>query len=174
VKQPFVQRKYFPRDKNYILESAQLSLEIKLLPYLVDYVKVEYLIRHNPLGIDDDTSRKITNHTSDQDFSQLQEFYHNLTGAYRFMFYSDNQLTFSFDGRDEFERYQEEWENMFRRWVKEFCKHENFLRAVLELTVFYPQDYTPQMAGLRMSAFIMRFFEIKLDPQKGFVKIKVA
>ena len=169
-----MQRKYFPRDKNYILESAQLSLEDQLLPYLVDFVKVEYLLRYNPLGIDDDTSRKITAHQSDHDCTQLREFYHNLSGVYRFLYYSDNQLTFIFDGRDDFEKYREEWKTMFAKWVKEFCRHENFLRAVLELTVFYPQDYTPQMAGLRMSAFITRFFEVKLDPQKGLVRIKVA
>lgn len=169
-----MQRKYFPRDKNYILESAQLSLESQLLPYLVDFVKVEYLLRFNPLGIDDDTSRKITAHRSENDFVQLEEFYRHLCGVYRFLYCSDNQLTFIFDGRDDFEKYQEEWKTIYGKWVKDFCKHENFLRAVLELTVFYPDDYTPQMAGLRMSAFIARFFEVKLDPQKGFVKVKVA
>ncbi len=58
----------------------------------------------------------------------------------------------------------------FRMWVKEFCKHENFIKAVLELTVFYPEDYTPQMAGLRLSTFITKFFEVKIDNQKGIVK----
>jgi hypothetical protein len=168
-----VLRKFFPRDKNYILEEAQLTLKEPLLQYLVDFVKVEYLLRNNPLGISDDTSRKVETH-SNKDFAQLQEFYLNLAGVYRFLYYSDNQLTFIFDGRDEEEKYKEEWANTFKRWVKDFCGHENFLRAVLELTVFYPDDYTPQMAGLRMSAFITKFFEVKLDPQKGLVRIKVA
>lgn len=166
-------RKFFPRDKNYILEKAQLSLEQNLLQYLVDYVKVEYLLRYNPLGIDDDTARRIEAHR-DADFSHLHEFYVTLTGVYRFMFYSDNQLTFIFDGRDDFSKYREEWDGAFRKWVKDFCRHENFIRSVLELTVFYPDDYTPQMAGMRMSVFITRFFELKLDPQKGLVKQKVA
>jgi hypothetical protein len=30
------------------------------------------------------------------------------------------------------------------------------------------------MAGLRMSAFITRFFDLKIDPQKGIVRTKVA
>jgi hypothetical protein len=168
-----VLRKFFPRDKNYILEEAQLSLENSLLQYLVDFVKVEYLLRCNPLGIDDDTSRKVAGHDQDSHL-HLHEFYVLLTGVYRFTYYHDNQLTFIFDGRDDFGKYQEEWSNAFKKWVKDFCKHENFIRAVLELTVFYPEDYTPQMAGLRMSAFITKFFELKLDPQKGLVKIKVA
>ena len=166
-------RKFFPRDKNYILEEAQLSLEYSLLNYLVDFSKVEYLLRCNPLGIDDDTSRKVKGHLS-TDLSQLHEFYVSLSGLYRYLYYSDNQLTFIFDGRNDFELYQEEWTNVFKKWVKDFCRHENFIKAVLELTVFYPEDYTPQMAGLRMSAFITKHFEVKLDPEKGFIRIKVA
>lgn len=166
-------RKFFPRDKNYILEEAQLSLQHTLLQYLVDFVKVEYLLRCNPLGISDDTARKVQAHDSD-DFSHLEEFYINLAGVYRYTYYSDNQLQFIFDGRDDYEKYRDEWQTAFKKWVNDFCKHDNFIRSVLELTVFYPEDYTPQMAGLRMSAFITRFFEVKIDPQKGIVKVKVA
>ena len=166
-------RKFFPRDKNYILEEAQLSLETTLLNYLVDFVKVEYLMRCNPLGLADDTSQKIQAHHSTQ-FEHLREFYLNLAGVFRFKYYGDNQLEFLFDGQDDFKKYQEEWSVMFKRWIKEFCKHENFTRAVLELTVFYPDDYTPQMAGMRLSAFITRFFEVKIDPQKGIIKKSVA
>lgn len=166
-------RKFFPRDKNYILEEAQLSLEQELLQYLVDFVRVEYLLRSNPLGISDDTSRKIEFHNSTE-FSHLREFYVNLAGVYRFHHYSDNQLQFIFDGRDDAEKYCEEWSVAFKKWVKDFCKHDAFIRAVLELTVFYPDDYTPQMAGLRMSAFIAKFFEVRIDAQKGITRVRVA
>lgn len=159
-------RKFFPRDKNYILEHAQLSLQNSLLQYMVDFVKVEYLLRSNPLGIADDTTKRIQEH-NDTEYSHLQEFYVNLTGVFRFKFYSDNQLEFIFDGVDDFKKYQDEWETVFKSWTKEFCRHESFNRAVLELTVFYPEDYTPQMAGLRLSAFISKFFDVKIDPQKG-------
>ena len=148
-------------------------MEESLLRYLVDYVKVEYLLKCNPLGLDDDTSRKVRHHELSA-VDQLKEFYLVLSGVYRFLYYGDNQLAFIFDGRDDAAKYAEEWDSTFRRWVKEFCRHENFIRAVLELTVFYPEDYTPQMAGLRMSAFITKTFEVKLDPQKGLVRIKVA
>jgi hypothetical protein len=168
-----VLRKFFPRDKNYVLEAVQLSLENPLLQYLVDFVKVEYLLRYNPLGIDDDTARKVKARSAGE-FIHLHEFYLNLAGVYRYTYYSDNQLTFIFDGRDEQSKYREEWNGAFSKWVKDFCKHENFIRSVLELTVFYPEDYTPQMAGLRMSVFITKFFDVKIDPQKGLVKIKVA
>ena len=166
-------KKFFQRDKNYILEEAQLSLEEPLLHYLVDFVKIEYLLRSNPLGIADDTSKKIQDH-KETEFAQLHEFYLSLAGVFRFKFYGDNQLAFLFDGQDDFRKYQDEWTVVFKSWIKDFCRHENFTRAVLELTVFYPEDYTPQMAGLRLSAFITRFFEVKIDPQKGIIKKSVA
>ncbi|TFG90796.1 MAG: hypothetical protein E4H16_01095 [Candidatus Atribacteria bacterium] len=166
-------RKFFPRDKNYILEEAQLSLESVLLQYLVDFVKVSYLLRSNPLGIADDTTTKIKEHRATE-FGHLREFYLNLAGVFRFKFYGDNQLEFLFDGKDDFNKYREEWNITFKAWTKEFCRHENFTRAILELTVFYPDDYTPQMAGLRLSAFITKFFEVKIDPQKGISKKNVA
>jgi hypothetical protein len=168
-----VLRKFFPLDKNYILEKAQLSLEQSLLQYLVDYVKVEYLLRHNPLGIADETAQKIEHHTS-PDFRHLHEFYLTLTGIFRFTYYGDNQLTFIFDGRDDFEKYQREWTEQFKKWTKEFCKHQNFLRAVLDLTVFYPVDSPFLMVDSRMPAFISQFFEVKIHPQKGILKKHVA
>jgi hypothetical protein len=127
-----------------------------LLQYLVDFVKVDYLLRSNPLGIVDDTTKKIQEH-SNTEYEHLHEFYVNLAGVFRFKFYADNQLEFIFDGADDMEKYQVEWANVFKSWTKEFCRHESFNRAVLELTVFYPEDYTPQMAGLRLSAFIGNF-----------------
>lgn len=166
-------RKFFPRDKNYILEQAQLSLENSLLQHLVDFVKVEYLLNYNPLGIADAAADRIQQHTGTE-YIQLHEFYLNLAGVFRYKYYGDNQLEFLFDGRDPFDRYTDEWQLTFKQWMKEFCKHENFIKAVLELTVFYPEDYTPQMAGLRLSNFITRFFDLKIDGEKGIVKHKVA
>ena len=162
-------RKFFPLDKNYILEKAQLSLETPLLQYLVDFVKVEYLMRHNPLGISDDMSRKMQNHTG-KDFRHLHEFYITLAGIFRYRYYGDNQLTFLFDGKDDFKKYQEEWNAEFKKWIKDFCCQQNFLRAVLDLTVFYPADSPVLMVDNRMNAFIAQHFEIRIHPQKGIMK----
>jgi hypothetical protein len=164
-----VLRKFFPSDKNYILEEAQLSLEQPLLQYLVDYVKVQYLLKYNPLGIVDEMSEKITNH-KEQDYRHLHEFYLNLAGLFRFRHYNDNQLTFLFEGGDDFKKYQREWTEEFKRWVKEFCQQHNFLRAVLDLTVYYPVESPMLMVDNRMNAFITQHFEIKFHPQKGIVK----
>src|SRR5688500_4343309 len=168
-----VLKKFFPRDKNFILEKAQLSLENSLMAYMVDFVKVEHLLNNNPLGIMDDTFLKIQNHTT-ENLSHLSEFYLTLAGVFRYLYYSDNQLQFAFDGQDDFLRYQQQWSTTFKAWTKDFCKHDTFRRAVLELTVFYPDDYTPQMAGLRLSAFITKCFDLKIDFQKGIIRKSVA
>jgi hypothetical protein len=162
-------RKFFPLDKNYVLEEAQLCLRNSLLYYLVDFVKVEYLLKNNPLGIADDMSEKIRTHTS-MDFRHLHDFYIVLAGIFRYNNYSDNQLQFIFDGKDDFRKYQEEWSAQFKRWTKEFCQHPNFLRAVLDLTVFYPADSPVLMVDNRMNAFIAQHFEIRIHPQKGIQK----
>lgn len=159
-------RKFFPLDKNYVLEEAQLSLEPVLLQYLVDFVKVEYLMRSNPLGMMDDMAKKIHDHRH-SDFRHLHEFYLNLMGVFRYKFYGDNQLEFIFEGKDAFTLYQEEWSRQFKAWTRTFCKHENFLRAVLDLTVFYPLDSPVLMVDNRMNAFIAQYFEVKIDPRKG-------
>lgn len=162
-------RKFFPLDKNYILESAQLSLESTLLQYLVDFVKVEYLLRANPLGMMDDMAMKIQEHNG-SDFRHLHEFYVNVMGVFRYKFYGDNQLEFIFEGKDPFRQYQEEWSSQFKEWTRVFCQQHNFLRAVLDLTVFYPSDSPVLMVDNRMNAFISQFFDVRIHPQKGIVR----
>lgn len=161
-------RKFFPLDKNYVLEEAQLSLEPSLLQYLVDFVKVEYLLRHNPLGMMDAMAVRIQQHKS-SDFRHLHEFYINLMGIFRYKFYGDNQLEFIFEGKDAFRQYQEEWTHQFRQWTKAFCQHQNFLRAVLDLTVFYPADSPVIMVDGRMNAFINQYFDVRIHPRKGII-----
>jgi hypothetical protein len=164
-----VLRKFFPLDKNYILEKAQLALENNLLHYLCDFVKVEYLMRNNPLGIVDEMSEKIRDHQR-SDYQHLHEFYMTLMGVFRYNRYADNQLQFIFDGQDDFKKYQIEWSEQFKSWTKNFCKHQNFLRAVLDLTVFYPAGSPVLMVDNRMNAFISQYFEIRIHPQKGILK----
>ncbi len=162
-------RKFFPQDKNYVLEEVQLSLEQPLITYLVDYVKVEYLLQHNPLGIVDETIQRIEQHQSN-DWSKLHNFYIVLAGIFRFRYYSDNQLAFIFSGEEPPDRYRTEWENEFKKWVKTLCRHKNFLIGVLELTIFYPEHEETRFIGNRLEVLAAEFFELKLHPQKGIVR----
>ncbi len=166
-------RKFFPLDKNYVLEEAQLSLEHSLLEYLVDYVKVQYMLQYNSLGLVDETVLRIEQHES-KDFSKLNDLYINLMGIFRFKHYHDNQLEFSFDGREPFVQYADEWSVEFKKWARELCQHKNFIWGVLELTVFYPKEAEAQFIGNRISAFVSQVFELKIHPQKGILKKNVA
>ena len=83
-------QKYFPFDKNYILEKAQLDQEEGLVVYLVDFVKAYYLSNYNPLGLEDDTVKAIKDHPT-AFTKRLTEFYRHLAGIYRFK-YGQNQL----------------------------------------------------------------------------------
>jgi len=164
-----VVRKFFPLDKNYVLEEAQLSLESSLLQYLVDFVKVEYLMQANPLGVMDEMACKIQEHDQ-SDYRHLHEFYLTLMGIFRYKYYGDNQLEFIFEGRDAFDVYKDEWTRQFKRWTREFCKHPGFLRAVLDLTVFYPVDSPVLMVDNRMNAFLSDFFGVRIHPQRGILR----
>jgi hypothetical protein len=164
-----VLRKFFPLDKNYILEEAQLSLEKPLLEYLVDFVKVQYLLQYNSLGLVDDTIHRIEQHHT-KDFSKLHDLYIDLMGIFRFKHYYDNQLEFGFDGREPFDRYQDEWTETFKNWCSQLCQHKNFIWGVLELTVFYPKEEESKFIGNRLQAFISQFFEVRIHPQKGIIK----
>jgi len=168
-----VLRKFFPLDKNYVLEEAQLSLENSLLEYLVDYVKVQYMLQYNSLGLVDETVQRIEQHPS-KDFSKLRDLYVTLMGIFRFRYYHHNQLEFGFDSREPFDRYCEEWETAFRKWARELCRQKSFIWGVLELTVFYPKEAEAQFIGNRMNVFVSQFFELKIHPQKGILKKNVA
>jgi len=165
-------RKFFPLDKNYLLEEAQLSLQEKLLTRLVEIVKNAFAQKTNPLGLLDDFGLKIKNYQVNN-LKPLHNFYQNTCGVYRFK-NSNNQLEFVWDGREHLEKYKEEWSMVFVGWVNEFCKQELFVQAVLDLTVFLPENRHAELAENRMNNFMLRQFEIKLHKTKGLVAMKVA
>jgi hypothetical protein len=158
-----VVRKFFLADKNYLLEEAQLGLRDGLLSVLISTVKEEYELRYNPLGISDEFIEKIRSYNGSS--TSLENFYDTLAGVYRYKF-GDNQLEFMWDGTDQSERYREEWSAFFSDQVKNFCKSELFIRAILDLTVF--NNYAP-LSENRMNNFMLQTFEVKI--RKGFIKV---
>lgn len=162
-------RKFYLRDKNYVLEQAQLSVRDSLLDYLVDFTKVQYLLQHNPLGLHDETVDRIQAHQGKQ-HERLFDFYLTLMGVFRFQYYPDNQLEFIFESEEPLERYKREWCDEFRRWVRLFSGDKNFLVGILELTVFYPEQEEATFIGARLQAFLSGFFEVRFHPRKGIVR----
>ncbi len=171
-------RKFFPLDKNYLLEEAQLLLQDKLLYHLFDQVKKAYELQRNPLGLEDSFSLRIQ-HYKLLNLQPLEVFYQNLAGVYRYK-WGDSQLEFVWDGRDHAEKYQEEWTLFFIDSVNRFCQQELFVQAVLDVTVFFPTRSEDQkekqlsMAENRMNTFMLQHFEVKIHKSKGIVNMKVA
>jgi hypothetical protein len=165
-------RKFFPLDKNYLLEEAQLLLQDELLSLLIENVKIEHQKIHNPLGLDDSFSSRIRNFKP-LTLKPLHAFYQNLAGVYRFK-YGNNQLEFAWDGLDHLDKYKLEWRNTFTEWTNDFCRHELFLQAVLDLSVFLPNNRLAHLAEGRMNHFILKNFEVKFHKSRGIVAMKVA
>jgi hypothetical protein len=164
-----VVRKFFPLDKNYLLEEAQLLLQDTLLSSLIKSVKVHYELLYNPLGIPDAVTLKVRDYKP-HNLKPLSGFYLNLAGIYRYK-YGDNQLEFLWDGVDHSEKYREEWTGFFEEQVRRFCKSEFFIRAVLDLTVFLSENRNAQLAENKMNHFMLVAFEVKLHKQRGIVNV---
>ena len=169
---PSVIRKFFPLDKNYLLEEVQLALQDALLDQLVERVKIHHQVLHNPLGLDDSFTQRLKAYKS-KNRKPLHNFYQNLAGVYRYKF-GENQLGFVWDGRDHSQLYKEEWIQAFTTWTEQFCAHELFLQAVLDLTVFLPDNRHAHLAENRMNHFILNHFEVKIHKNRGIVEMKVA
>ncbi|MBL3654883.1 hypothetical protein [Fulvivirga sediminis] len=164
--------KYFKLDKNYILEQAQIDSEQELIVYLIDFVKKYYQDQFNPLGLVDEPVKTIKAHKTEYT-DRLIEFYRNLAGVYRYK-NSDNQLELLFDGQDHYAKYTRDWKETYKNWLVEFCGKPNFIKAVLELTVFFPEGKRAELAENRMKNFIHNQFDLKIYKHKGIIEMKIA
>lgn len=167
-----MKRRFFPFDKNYLLENAQMELKDSLMNQMVEIVKDIYLLRYNPLGLKDKSIEKILS-TESYNFEDLSTFYDELAGLYRYKF-SSNQLELLFDGRDHHDKYQEDWADALRNWIVELSKSKNFLKAVLETAIFYTDNKQSQLAYSRLKNYISEHFGIKIYKHKGIVPLKIA
>ncbi|HET8859375.1 hypothetical protein [Marivirga sp.] len=167
-----MKRRFFPFDKNYLLENAQMELKDSLMNQMVEIVKEIYLLRYNPLGLRDKSIEKITS-TSQYNLEELSTFYDELAGFYRYKF-SSNQLELLFDGRDHHQKYQDDWSDVLKTWVIEFSKSKHFLKAVLETAIFYPEDKQSQIAYSRLKNYMSEHFGIKIYKHKGIIPMKIA
>jgi len=165
----FFTQKLFPADKNYLLIQAQEELQVRLLSELIGKVIRHYHLAHNPLGLVDDTIRKI-DQCKQPRIDLLHNFYFKMAAVYRYQ-YGEVQLEFLFDGRTHEEKYREEWEQMFFQWTNDFLWNYNFIRAVLELAVFQPPRKLAISADGRMNYFLQNQFQIKVLKRKGIMSV---
>lgn len=165
-------RKFFPHDKNYLLEDVQLRTRDRLLTILIDKAINTYQREHNPLGLNDAFSERIACYLP-KSLEALHGFYDTLAGVYRFK-YGENQLSFLWDGREHSDKYRSDWQMTFQEWTSVLCREAQFAQAVLDLSVFLPENHLVHLAESRMQAFMLGRFEVKLHKQKGLVPMRVA
>ena len=163
-----MKRKYFPFDKNYLLKEAQSATREDLLASMVGTVKDCYQCYYNPLGLVDDTVKKIRG-TEVKNLEYFDEFYDDLAGIYRYKF-GEVQLEFLWDGTSHQDKYRLEWQKTFDSWVKDFCHHQPFIRAVFELTTFYSPMCRPEHVQQRLKSFLVNYFDLKIYHYKGIVE----
>ena len=160
-------KKFFPLDKNYLLEQAQLQCREILLLKLIEKTKVAYENRINPLGLLDSFASKIRN-TQPRNLALLFDLYDSLAAVYRFKF-GDNQLEFLWDGTDHLNYYKQAWADRFHEWTHAFCQHELFIQAILDLTIFLSEEDLPQLWENRLNHFIAKHLEVKFHKTKGIL-----
>jgi hypothetical protein len=165
-------RKFFSLDKNYLLEEAQLAQQEPLLFALIEKVKAQYEVHHNPLQLYDSFSLKIKEYRP-RNIKPLSGFYQTLAGIYRYKF-GNNQLEILWGGESHYEKYKRDWADTFDQWTSQFCSRAQFIQAILDLTVFLPENQQAQLAESRMNFVMLKFFDLKLNKSRVIVEMIVA
>lgn len=165
-------RKFFPLDRNYLLESVQEQGQEQLIQYLFEASRDHYLNFHNPLGLEDDNIIKIKAYLFEET-ALFQEFYSDLCGIYRFI-KPENQLDFRFDGKSHQEVFEEEWQKQFEQWVSKFNFESGFTKIILSSTVFGAGRLKQEWLRRRLRNFVEQYFDIKIYKYKGIIPLKVS
>jgi len=164
--------KIFPLDKNYILRQAQFVLEEELIDRMVFELKQSYTMLYNPLLLMDETYTNILS-TFDYPVDRIRMIYRQLCGIYRFK-NRDNQLELLFDGRSHFDKFKEDWESTFVRWIRVLGQNEQYVKTMLRMTLLYDTHTRAEWAENHCKAYINQFFELKVIKRQGELKLKVG
>lgn len=165
-------QKLFPLDKNYILRQAQTALEEELIDRMVIELKRSYTFLFNPLRIMDKTYTEILG-AEEFPRQRIRVIYRQLSGIYRYK-HGDNQLELLFDGRTHFEKFQEEWTIALIGYVQDLGIREQFVKAMLRMTVLYDTETRAEWAENHCKAFINQYFELKVVKRQGELRLKVC
>lgn len=164
--------KLFPLDKNYILRQAQFVMEEELLEQMVYELKRSYTFLYNPLQLMDETYAKILD-TNEFPFERIRMIYRQLCGVYRYK-HGDNQLELLFDGRSHFDKFKEDWERSFIKYVQELGQHEQYVKTMLRMTILFDTESRAEWSENHCKAFINQFFDLKVVKRQGELKLKVG
>lgn len=162
-------QKLFPLDKNVIFRQAQYLLEEQMLELMVEELIEAYTIWYNPLELMDDTYLLILGHNPFPK-NRIRIIYSQLCGIYRYQ-HASNQLELLFDGRTHLERYQDDWEKQFLKWLRTLGKHESYIKTMLRMTLLYDTESRAEFAENRCKRFINEYFGVRVIKRKGQLKI---
>lgn len=165
-------RPLFDQDKNYILKEVQADTMDTLLVGLVHAVRSTYLDHYNPLGLEDDTIKKVKGCLNPVT-THLDNFYWELAAIFRYKVGS-NQLEFIFSGRSHYQKYTDDWIEAFEMWSEDFTQSRYFLRAVLEMCILEPRGRVAQLAADRMKVYLAQYFNLKVYKYRGILPTEAA
>ncbi|MFT5954772.1 MAG: hypothetical protein ACI8QD_001621 [Cyclobacteriaceae bacterium] len=150
--------KYFDQDKNYLLREAQEEFQNDGLNLMVKVAVSDYLLKNNPLGLEDDFVLEIKS-AQEIDTSFLIKPYEVLSAIYR-MLHSDNQLSFVWNGRSHREQYSIEWSQAFTKWMHKFCQHSFMDKLIIKGAIINPGS-NHQMLDAQIFKLIYQSFPIR-------------
>lgn len=128
-----IEEKYFPQDKNYLLKSVQAFSKEALLKDWLQQILTSYNLQHNPMGLEDDFIIELKKKIH---FGQelLEDNYDILAAVFRHD-HSDNQLEIMWDGRSHMEAYDNDWKNMYEKWISELSLIKEIQRPIIKFAV---------------------------------------
>ena len=162
----------FPQDKNYILKEVQTHTQDILLEKLAADARETYLLRQNPLNLEDDTIKALK---ACEKFStdHLLSFYWELAGVYRYRIGS-NQLEFIFSGKSHYDKYLDDWSEAFEIWMEDFLQSPYFIRAILEIAILQPHSRAALLAKDRLKVYLSQYFNLRVYKYRGIMPIEAA
>ena len=158
-----IEEKYFSQDKNYLLKSVQAFSKEGLLDNWLKQILIAYNYQHNPMGLEDDFILELRSkmHLGK---SLLENNYDILAAAYRLL-HGDNQLEIRWDGRSHLEAYDDEWKNMFAKWIERLSLIKEIQRPIIRYAITGDETNNAFLSqSLRRG--ILNHFNLKLKAQK--------
>ncbi|MFY0687595.1 MAG: hypothetical protein JXQ90_10550 [Cyclobacteriaceae bacterium] len=161
----------FDHDRNYIVKQMQQDMQLDLSNLAIQRAVDNYLAYENPMGLIDDFVLQLQNIKQfNTDF--LKEFYFTAASLFRFL-YIDNQLEFVWDGRSQYEKYQDDWSNTFLSWIDKFHNTRSFSKIILKGAVLH-QDQRTEFLQNSLIRILLSEFKVKRSTKGTIIKAKAA
>lgn len=162
----------FHKDRNVILKASQEKSFDALTRFLINLSIRQYRVLFNPLGLIDDTFKKIIDYRY-ENIEVLKGIYENLSVAYRYK-NSDNQLEIIWDGRTHETVYTENWSVAFKDWIDDLTQNPYFTKGIIQMTVFADENKNDIFIANSLKGMINQYFEIKILKRNGIKRVYKA